>query len=192
MARKGARPEGGPRLDQLMSADVVTLSPEDTLRTAIGVLTARRISGAPVVVGRTVVGVVSATDILEFTSSAPAVPTPQPEEANWGEWEPDAEEGGDQPPASHFVEFWEDAGAATDERFRETEGPEWDPLAEHTVSEVMTRRVHALPPSATAREAAAHLLRTGTHRVLVMDGDRLLGVVSTMDIMRAMLGEVGP
>jgi CBS domain-containing protein len=188
MPRKRARPGAGPRLHELMTTEVVTLSPEDTLREAVGVLAGRRISGVPVLEGQTVVGVVSATDILEFASSTPAVPGTQPEAMNWGEWESAPEEGeGEEPASSHFVELWDDAGAATDERFRETRGPEWDLLAEHTVSEIMSRRIHALPPDALVTEAAAEMLRTGTHRILVMQEDRLLGVVSTTDIMRAMV-----
>jgi CBS domain-containing protein len=35
----------------------------------------RRISGAPVVAGAVVVGVISATDLLQFATSLPGVPT---------------------------------------------------------------------------------------------------------------------
>lgn len=82
--------------------------------------------------------------------------------------------------------MWEDAGAPVHERFRASSSPEWDLLEEHTVWEVMSQRVFSLPPDATAEEASALMLRLGIHRVLVMEGKRLLGVVSTTDILRAM------
>jgi len=58
-------------------------------------------------------------------------------------------------------------------------------LQEHTVSEAMNRSVCSLPPDADVPRAAEYMQRNGIHRVLVMDGDRLLGIVTTSDIARA-------
>jgi len=55
----------------------------------------------------------------------------------------------------------------------------------NTVRDVMTRAIDALPPDATWREAADLMRRHQVHRVLVMDGERLVGLVSAMDIARA-------
>ena len=60
-----------------------------------------------------------------------------------------------------------------------------DALDRHTVAEVMTRRVMAMPPGADAITAASRLRTADVHRVLVVDGDRLLGIVTTSDITRA-------
>jgi predicted transcriptional regulator len=59
-------------------------------------------------------------------------------------------------------------------------------LEEHDVSELMTRTPLAtLGPDASA-EAAAELMRTnGIHRVLVTEGDKLVGIVSALDIATA-------
>jgi CBS domain-containing membrane protein len=62
------------RIHDIMSTDVVTLSPEASLRDAMDVLTTHHITGAPVVTGRKVVGVVSLTDLAEFAASSPGVP----------------------------------------------------------------------------------------------------------------------
>ena len=63
---------------------------------------------------------------------------------------------------------------------------EWNFLEEHTVSEAMTRTpVHALTPDIFVTIAADYMRRAKIHRVLVMKGQRLLGVVTTTDITNA-------
>lgn len=173
------------RLRDIMSSDVITVHPEMTLRDVIGVLTGRGVSGAPVVAGDRVLGVISATDVLEFETATPGVPTERDDRSEWGEWEPEEWEEGAEPPAGYYVEMWPDAGADIGERFRSVEGPEWDVLAEHTVSEAMTRTLCALSPEAEVPAAAEYMLKAGIHRVLVVDEGRLAGIVSTTDIVRA-------
>jgi CBS-domain-containing membrane protein len=119
-------------------------------------------------------------------SSAPGVPTERPELAEWGEWdEPRDLPEGEEPPSAFFARLWDDAGADVVERIEASGGPEWDVLEEQTVGEAMSRNVRSLAPD-TAVEYAADFMRTaGIHRVLVMDGDALLGVVTTKDISNA-------
>lgn len=172
---------------EIMTRDLLTLPPDASVRDAMRLLVGRHVSGAPVVAGDRLVGVVSAGDLLDLAASLPGVPTDRPEQAELDEWEelPQWTEG-DEPPAAFFTDMWSDAGAEVDERFREIESPEWDPLTEHTVAEVMTRSVQVLPPSATVVDAARRMRRAGVHRVLVMNGDRLVGIVSALDIARAL------
>lgn len=174
------------RLRDIMTSDLVTLSPEHSIREAMSILTSKHISGAPVLANNKVVGVVSLTDLAELASSAPGVPTERPELAEWGEWdEPLDPPEGEEPPSSYFERLWDDSGAEVAERMAETGGPEWDALQEHTVGEAMTRNVQSLPPG-TFVEFAAQFMRTASiHRVLVIEGERLLGVVSTKDISDA-------
>jgi CBS domain-containing protein len=174
------------RLRDIMTTSVVTVSPQTTLREAAELLAFRHLGGAPVVEGARVVGVVSASDILAFEVSTPAVPAAGEEPQEWDEWgEPPAWETGDEPAARYFTDLWADAGADTAERFAERATPEWDVLAEHTVAEVMTRQAYALPPTADVSAAADRMRTSGVHRVLVMEGGKLLGIVSTMDLARA-------
>jgi CBS domain-containing protein len=58
----------------LMTRDVGALDPNMSLREAIEVLRREGVSGAPVVQNQKLVGVVSATDILEFQATQPGVP----------------------------------------------------------------------------------------------------------------------
>lgn len=174
------------KLRDIMTADVVTVSPELSLRDAMDLLGTRHISGAPVVAGGKVVGVVSATDLLSFAGSAAGVPTERPEMigVEEGETAPEWEEG-DEAPSAYFTEMWDDAGADVEERIAHPEGPEWNALDEHTVSEIMTRKVCALRPEMDVRAAADYMRSAGIHRVLVTENRQLLGIVTTMDLTKA-------
>jgi CBS domain-containing protein len=59
------------------------------------------------------------------------------------------------------------------------------PLEDVTVREVMTRHVESLPPDCTVEEAAILMGQKQIHRVLVMMGDTLLGIVSMSDVAKA-------
>ena len=175
------------KLRDIMTRDVITVSPELSIRDAMALLASKRVSGAPVVSGPTVIGVISATDLIDFASALPGIPTNGGGEPGWEEaWDRAPDElAADLPSATYFTELWSDDSADVEERFSETNTPEWDMLAEHTVSEAMSRNVCSLPSSADVRSAADYMRRTGVHRVLVMDDGRLSGIVSTMDVAAA-------
>lgn len=59
-------------------------------------------------------------------------------------------------------------------------------LLENTpVREIMTRRPYTVGPGTDVREAARQMLYGDVHRLFVTDGDRVVGVISTTDIVRA-------
>jgi CBS domain-containing protein len=155
----------------------------------------RRISGAPVVEGGVVVGVVSASDLLQFAASLPGVPTQRELGAGLLDGDvrgddidvPDAvADDRDEPAAVFFTDLWDDAGATVVERMAVPMMAEWNSLEEHTVSEAMTRSpVHSLTPETPVTMAADHMRRAKIHRVLVMTGRKLVGLVTTTDITNA-------
>ncbi|HEX2611303.1 MAG TPA: CBS domain-containing protein [Gemmatimonadales bacterium] len=53
------------------------------------------------------------------------------------------------------------------------------------VRDIMTRRPLAVSPDADVREAAQQMLYAEVHRLFVTEGDKLTGVISTTDIVRA-------
>lgn len=174
------------RLHDIMTLDVLTVTPETTLRDAAGLLADEFVSGAPVVAGSRVVGVISASDIIRFVADEPGVPTERPDMLEPGEWpgiEPWDE--GAEAPGAYFADLWDDAGADVRTRMESTAGPEWNVLEEHTVAELMTRTVTALEPGTSVREAAVLMLKAHVHRILVMEGSRLVGLVTTTDILKA-------
>ena len=174
---------------EIMTTDVVSVTPDTTLRDAIELLATRHVSGAPVVGGGRVVGVLSATDLMVFLARLPGVPRMRPVVEDFGE---DAgvssEEIDDEtkPPAMYFTEMWDDAGADTSTRFDSPATPEWDALMEHDVSEVMTRTpLCTVSPDDTAEFAAQLMLREHIHRVLVTENGMLIGIITSLDITRA-------
>ena len=59
---------------------------------------------------------------------------------------------------------------------------EWNALEEHTVKDVMSTSVASLPGDTSVEAAASFMSRNKIHRVLVMDGEKVVGIVTTTDI----------
>jgi len=173
------------RVRELMTSDVSTLAPEMTLREALEVLSGANVGGAPVVLGSRVVGVVTAADLFEIEATTPPIPSFREQQADWAEWtEEESWQEGASPPL-YFVDLWREAETDTAERMSAVEGPEWDFLADHTVAEVMTRRLLVVDPDEDVRSAARRMSEAGVHRLLVLKERRLVGVLSASDIVRA-------
>jgi len=171
---------------EIMTCNVVTVEPEDTLRQVVDTLVAKRVTGAPVMSNGTIVGVISRTDIVDFIAATPAIPTTTPQFSEWGEVEPAYEDDveTDEQASSFYNDLWEDSGADVVERFAETQGPEWDLLAEYEASAVMTRKLEQLLPGMSVQEAARRMIARGVHRLLVVEDGKLEGVVSMTDLVR--------
>ncbi|HEY0969366.1 MAG TPA: CBS domain-containing protein [Gemmatimonadales bacterium] len=173
------------RLRDIMTTDVITVTPESSLREAMELFAAHHISGAPVVTGSKVVGVISANDIIAFATTAP-----EPEEdreVGSGEWvyADDPVDDAGTPRRRLLAELW----TITDDQAQEDDtapaATEWDPLGDYTVSDAMTWGVCGLPPTTDVVAAAEQMRSADVHRLLVMDEGHLLGIVTTMDIVRA-------
>jgi CBS domain-containing protein len=168
------------KLRDFMTRDVTTLNADDTLRDAITLLTERFITGAPVLAGDEVVGVVSAMDIMDFAAGAPgAADTPDPSvDDGTGAWALDADTA--DATSSYFTDLWAEGAGLLEDRGAVPH----DALSDLTVSEVMTRSLLSLPGDTEAHEAAAFMIEHGVHRVLVVDDGVLEGLVSTTDFLR--------
>ncbi len=169
----------------VMTAEPITIAPEATLRDAVELLTANGVSGLPVLASGRVVGTLSARDIISFECGLPGVPMERDDEDVWQEGTVVFSDDNSVSPASYFAELWEDAGADVSERFRCADTPEWDFLREHTVQEAMSQDILYIAPAAPIQVAAEYMKRSGAHRMLVTDATRLVGIVTTMDITRA-------
>lgn len=176
------------RVRDIMTTDVLTVSPELSLRDAMDLLSTRHVSGAPVVAAGTVIGVISATDLLGFAAALPGVPTERPvreEPGEWDETEPAEWVEGDEPPGAFFTDMWSDAGADVVERFAAASAPEWNVLEEHTVSEAMSPAVYTLTPETPVDQAADLMRAAGVHRMVVVRDGTLVGILTTKDIANA-------
>lgn len=174
------------RLRDIMTTDVLSVSPELTVREAMDILVGRHISGLPVVANGDIIGIVSATDLLAFAASLPDVPRERPEIEDWDATSDVPEWSEDDAPASYFTDMWDNAVDGVDTRFEAIRGPQWNALEEHTVADAMTAKpLCALAPGATVEEAAEYMRSNGVHRVLVVDHGELVGIVTSMDLTRA-------
>lgn len=171
------------RLRDIMTTDVITVTPEMTLRAAMELFSRHHISGAPVMSGSRVVGVISATDIVAFATTPPEMPSDMGGPPDEGvEWEDEDGWEGASSSSRFFSEAWtevEDEGAEDHLQL------DVDILDRYTVSEAMTWGVYSLPPAADVVAAAECMRSADVHRMLVMQDGKLLGIVSTMDLVRA-------
>ena len=178
------------RLRDIMATEVVAISSEATVRAAMELLSRHHVSGAPVINGSTLVGVVSATDLMEFAAALPGVPTEFDTREEWNEPVDqsldDQVDNENEPGCAFYADMWDDAGADVTQRLATPSTPEWNALEQHTVSEAMTGGpLITLGPDASA-ETAADIMRTkGIHRILVTEDDALVGIVSALDIVKA-------
>jgi predicted transcriptional regulator len=173
---------------EIMTRDVVVIDQNQTLREAVELFRSREITGAPVVEGDRVLGVVSLTDVSEFEATEPAVPTSREDRSvrdALEEEDPETWTEGDDSPSAYFVDYWSNVGAEVTSRMDVSDGPEWDRLAEHVVSEIMTRKVLSIAPDDEIRAAARLMADAGVQRVLVMSDGAIQGIVSASDIVRA-------
>lgn len=172
------------RLSEIMTRDVVTVTPETTLREAVDLFSAKHISGAPVVSGHTVVGVVSASDILEFAASEPEQFSEPLADASWAEDASESDtERAETIPGSYYTDLF--AGEGGDVANRIAAPSEISVLDLHAVDEVMTRDAIALSPNDSVLAAAEIMRRRAIHRILVIDDEKLVGILSTLDLARA-------
>ncbi len=145
----------------IMRKRVVTVSAADALSEVERTLSEHSISGAPVVdaAGR-ILGVVSLRDLVERYAE-----------------DPDA-----RPRRGHGF-FHLSSEETLDEDFDSFEVPD---EAEETARDIMTATVYTVPAGAGLKEIAATLCKHKVHRVLVEEQGRLVGLVSTLDILDAL------
>jgi CBS domain-containing protein len=175
------------KVKDIMTRDVVALSPESTIREAMEVLTANHLSGAPVTAGETVVGVVSMTDIVTFmigTTEHPVEEEDEPIVETWENIEELDEEAEEIRLLSLSEEVW-DEWSKPEEKPGEAFPERTSILDKQIVEEIMNPEVFSIAPDATVKAAATIMRKHGIHRVLVMKGKTLAGIISAMDIARA-------
>jgi CBS domain-containing protein len=175
------------RLRDIMTTNVVTVTPETTVREAMELLSQQHVSGAPVVAGSKLAGVVTSNDLMAFAASLSGAPTERETAQEWTDPSSDDDVEPELETASAaFDAMWDDAGVDTTARIESSATPEWSVLDEHDVSELMTRTpLFTLGPDASVESAAELMRRKGIHRVLVIEGEKMLGVVSALDVAGA-------
>ena len=138
----------------IMQTQVVVVSPSDSLAAVMRLFSDEGIHGAPVVSeDGQVVGVISASDLLRAAADADEAARP-----GYGYFEEGIES---------FPEGLEGL-AGTDDRRAE---------------DVMTEAIVWVEPSAGIGEVARTLRESRVHRVLVLEDEALVGIISSFDLI---------
>ena len=170
------------RLRDLMTRDVHTASPEMTLREAAELFAQKHISCAPVMAGHSLIGVVSVSDLLEFASTNETRAPFDDGRNDDGE----DDEPTDDPSALYFLEAMPaQPGSDYSEPLARPDDLLPPLFSANTVADVMTRDVCSMTPDAFLTDAAQYMWKAGVHHLVVLEGDRLAGIVSTSDVSRA-------
>jgi CBS domain-containing protein len=143
----------------VMERQVVTVTPQTTLAELADLLISRRVSGVPVVQRGAVVGVISRSDFARVLSLERSLAGLIAEGEAHDEFAPG--EAVEAIPAR--------LGAAIEGR---------------TVGDVMVAAPVTVSPETPIEEVAQVMERHHLHRVLVVEGKALRGVISTLDIVK--------
>lgn len=140
----------------IMQASVIAVGRRTPLAEVERLLTENRISGVPVTdEAGHVIGVVSMSDLVEHY----------------------AEGEGDGGGGFYSAPSWD-----LDEEYGAGTVPE---TSEDVAADIMTSDIHSVDRNASVTEVAKQMTKRGVHRLLVTDGARHIGLVSTTDIVRA-------
>jgi CBS domain-containing protein len=143
----------------LMTPNLVVAYDDMTLEEAATLLTENQISGAPVEgpEGR-LVGVISVSDIARAASEH-------------------AQDQADRSQPDFFLHGWEDSVSPDELRGFHVDDPGL------LVREMMTPTVYSVDQDAPVSEIAAMMLDAHIHRVLVKQGEKVVGIVTTSDLL---------
>lgn len=154
--------EAGLKARDVMTPDVVTVSPSTTISALCRILDEHDITGAPVVdeEGR-VIGIVSQTDILVSQSASHV---------------------GDKSYNDIYDLF--SPSPEGDALFSRRRSPRW-------VEDIMTKKVIAVEEDVSVQEICARMSKMRIHRIPVVRGDKLVGIISALDLITLLAGEFG-
>lgn len=160
------------RARDVMKSPVISAGFETPVREVADLLSSHRISGA-LVTGRNgePIGVVSLFDVVSYLAGLD-----RPAGAPGGFYQyvyPEFENDG---------QMWE----------VEIQQVEDKPLAETPVADIMATSIIAVRPDTPLAEVAALMARNRIHRVFVGEGGDPAGVLSSMDVLRALSREARP
>ncbi len=146
----------------IMNSDVIVIQESMTVSELSGILTAKMITGAPVVddSGK-LVGVVSETDIVRSSARRTAAFKEKLE-------------------SSYYLRGWEDK--VDEDELRDFHVVEDDGLA---VREIMTPLIFKVSEDASIAEMADTMIGGRIHRLIITKDDRVVGIVTTLDMLKA-------
>lgn len=160
----------------IMQTDVVTVKPETTVAELTDLLEEEGVTGAPVVDDEGIVrGVVSVSDVSRAVARR----------ASRSSGGSDRDGRGDDDGPAEFYRFARRLPAYLPPELPQSE------LGARAAREIITAATVSIRPTADIGDLARLLARSGVHRALVLEGDRLAGIVSAMDVVRVVAESAG-
>jgi CBS domain-containing protein len=157
------------RARDIMRTEVVTLPADATIREAVRTLQDDRLGGVPVVdTSERVVGFLSLADIARLEHL-------QGDRVN--------ESRSERQFSNPIGEALEEE-SVEDEEFSSREDYSPELIGQETVGQWMTPQVVSIAPDASLKQVCRVMVSESVHRVVVLEDERLVGIVSTMDIVR--------
>jgi CBS domain-containing protein len=150
----------------VMTRDVITCKPSDSIESVVKLMSEKDISGLPVMDGDKVVGVVTEGDIMRIL----AVP-----ERSGTLWLPSP------------LEIWLEIPLKDLMQLRRLQKSVKD-FGEHTVGDIMTKNVLSVDPDDDIEDAAALMMKHKVNRLVVLKDGKLVGIVTRDDIIHGLGG----
>lgn len=150
------------KVKDVMNSNVVSCKPDDTVREAARVLKENNISGAPILEGEELVGIVSEGDLLKLLIL--------PEKGEL--WLPSPFEVIEVPIRELFG--WEETKKMLSD------------VGSTKIEEIMTKDVHTISSEASVEEASEHMIRHRINRLPVTEDGRVVGIITRGDIIKGL------
>ena len=155
------------RARDIMQDRVVQLDPTTSIEEATSILTELNISGAPVVdAAGKLLGMISANDIARPENIDRGAVTVRRSSYEMGDLSGD------------------DDGTPTEDVIEDMEDFSPEALRTGTVQDFMSPDVFPVDPESSVAEVSRLMLREHVHRVPVVESGKIVGIVSTLDIVR--------
>lgn len=176
------------RVRDIMQTEVVSVRPDTTVRDLVRLLAKQRIGGVPVLGEQDeLIGIVTTTDLVRLAADAAAGPL----DDLLSRLAPGSEGRADDLLSFLGSDAWGDAESLAPVG-KAADGEEEVAYEEYQVRDLMRSAPHVVRPEASIDELARVLLQGRIHRAPVVDGGRLVGIVTTFDVLRAVVGAVAP
>ncbi len=146
----------------VMNSSIVFCKPDDTVREVAKILKDNNISGAPVLDGDKLVGIISEGDLLKLLII--------PEKGDL--WLPSPFEVIEVP--IRELLGWEDTKKMLSD------------VGSTKIEEIMTKDVYTISSEASVEEASEHMVRHRINRLPVMENNRVVGIVTRGDIIEGL------
>jgi CBS domain-containing protein len=150
------------KIKDVMNPNIVFCKPDNTIREAAKILKENNVSGAPVLEGEELVGIISEADLLKLLIL--------PEKG--GLWLPSPFEVIEIP--IRELLGWEETKKMLSD------------VGSTKIEEIMTKDVHTISSKASVEEASEHMIRHRINRLPVTEDNRLVGIVTRGDIIQGL------